>query len=252
MPGPGYVEGVRRFLIRYHDAGLAVTNLARGADDQGAGPAVAACGMEGSDVERTAGTGNWQRIGVLLHRISYGKIAFYLVGFFYQVKAMFFSGSSRSLFVNNLVFSLMMYGFAMAFEGLRDTQHVTEHERRSILKYPRMFRTTVLCGILGFVFAVVLGLYLLFRVKDQFQGVAIISFGFGGLTLMRTAYDRQVFVHGFQEARGALAQPRDRHALGGSTVPGDTAPVATPGEALPEVSGPPGNAGSRGCPPQAG
>lgn len=189
---------------------------------------------------------------MLLHRVSYGKIAFYILGLFYQIKAMFFSGSSRALFVENLVFALMMYGFAMAFEGLRDTHTVPENERRSMLKNPKVFRALVLGGIVGFVFAVFLGLYLLFWVKDQFQGVAIISFGFGGLTLMRMAYDRQVFVHDSQVARETVDLSRGLHSLELTAVSRGTVPNAAAQKDLPDVAIPPRVEGSQGPSPQAG
>lgn len=252
ISGVQYHAGGRWPFFGYDDAGIAVANVAPGADKQGAGSDGVEFEMERSDVKVTAGDGNWKRIGVLLHRVSYGKIAFYLLGFVYQVKAMFFSTSSRSLFVNNLVFSLMLYGFAMAFEGLRDNQDVTKDERERILKNIKLFRAVILCGITGFIFAVGLGLFLLFWGKDQFQGVAIISFGFGGLTLMRMTYDRHVFVHASQEARETLELSRGQRSLESNPASHVSVPVAAAGEDLPELSVPPRDAGSRGSPPQAG
>ena len=78
-----------------------------------------------------------QWLGRLLHRISYLKIAFYLLGMFFQVQAMFFS--REMIFLKNLNSMLLMYGIAMSFESLRDNDALSEGERHSYLTKSKLW-----------------------------------------------------------------------------------------------------------------
>jgi hypothetical protein len=130
---------------------------------------------------------HWERFGRILHRLSYLKLGFYLLGFYYQLQAMVFG--SRADFNHNLCSSLLIYGLAMLLEGLRDNELVSA--ARHAKPNPRFaLRQWVIIGaVVMFSFVVVQGLFFLYRIGDKFAGEAILTFGIGGLALLRLEYD---------------------------------------------------------------
>ncbi|HNR40193.1 MAG TPA: hypothetical protein PKN61_14250, partial [Acidobacteriota bacterium] len=139
---------------------------------------------EGNLMEKSAG---WNRLNRVFHGLSYLKFAFYLGGLYYQLKAMVFG--RREEFTTDLCFALLLYGFAMALEGLRDNNQIVDLRRKQLTRRVGLFQWVVAGSILLFSFAVLLGLVLLILLGDEFQGVAVASFGLGGLALMRQEYD---------------------------------------------------------------
>jgi len=135
-------------------------------------------------MEKSAG---WNRLNRVFHVLSHLKFAFYLGGLYYQLKAMIFG--RREEFTTDLCFALLLYGFAMALEGLRDNSQIVDLRRKQLTRRVSLFQWVVTGSILLFSFAVLLGLVLLIYLGDEFQGVAVASFGLGGLALMRQEYD---------------------------------------------------------------
>lgn len=129
----------------------------------------------------------WSHLNRLFHGLSHLKFAFYLGGFYYQLRAMVFG--PREAFVQDFCFALLLYGFAMGLEGLRDSDRAAVLRRKSMARRVRLFQWGIAWAIVMFSFAALLGLYMLFVARDEFQGVAIVSFGLGGLALTRQEYD---------------------------------------------------------------
>jgi hypothetical protein len=129
---------------------------------------------------------SWTRFGKVLHRASYLKIGFYLLGFYYQFMTYF--GPHRE-FVHNLCSSLFMFGLAMLMEGLRDNERNAEQRYGKPGARLDRHQQRIIAGSAGFAFAILLGLFMLFYARDQFQGEAILTFGIGGLAFFRLEYD---------------------------------------------------------------
>jgi len=128
----------------------------------------------------------WTRFGAMLHRMSYLKIGFYLLGFYYEFHVFF---GKRGNFVHNLCSMLFMFGLAMLVEGLRDNELVAEKKyKKQNAKLDRHQRIIAL-SVFGFSLVVLLGLFFLYYVGDKFQGEAILTFGIGGLAFFRLEYD---------------------------------------------------------------
>jgi len=130
----------------------------------------------------------WNRIGRIFHLVSYAKLGFYLAGTYYMVRG--FITYNPETFPENVSFTLLLYGFAMTLEGLRDNSVLPETTRLRFLKKPGHWATYLLVSIFAFAWVPLFGLFMLFYVKDEQQGVAIIAFGIGGLSLMRQEYER--------------------------------------------------------------
>ncbi len=135
-------------------------------------------------MEKSAG---WNRLNRVFHGLSHLKFAFYVGGVYYQLQAMVFG--RREEFTKDLCFALLLYGFAMALEGLRDNSRIVDLRRKQLTRRVSLFQWVITGSILLFSFAVLLGLVLLVVLGDEFQGVAVASFGLGGLALMRQEYD---------------------------------------------------------------
>ena len=131
---------------------------------------------------------SFDRIGRIFHLISLAKFAFYLTGTYYMVRT--FVTYHPDTFPENVSFTLLLYGFAMTLEGLRDNGAVPEKQRESYQKRAGAWATYLLISIFGFAWVPLFGLYMMFVIKDVQQGVAIIAFGIGGLSLMRQEYER--------------------------------------------------------------
>ena len=130
----------------------------------------------------------WKRIGRIFHLISLAKFAFYITGTYYMIRS--FVTYHPDTFPENVSFTLLLYGFAMTLEGLRDNGVVPEKQRESFRKRAGAWGTYLLVAIFGFAWVPLFGLYMMFYIKDVQQGVAIIAFGIGGLSLMRQEYER--------------------------------------------------------------
>ena len=113
---------------------------------------------EGNLMEKSAG---WKRLNRVFHGLSYLKFAFYLGGLYYQLKAMVFG--RREEFTTDLCFALLLYGFAMALEGLRDNNQIVDLRRKQLTRRVGLFQWVVAGSILLFSFAVLLALALLRR-----------------------------------------------------------------------------------------
>lgn len=131
---------------------------------------------------------SFDRIGRILHILSFAKFGFYLAGTGYMVRT--FTADDPAVFADRLSFTLLLYGFAMSLEGLRNNTAVPEKLRASYRKRARRWATYLLVSIFMFAWVPLFGLYMLFYIKDVQQGVAIIAFGIGGLCLMRQEYER--------------------------------------------------------------
>ena len=133
-------------------------------------------------------TKRWKRIRRLFHMLSFAEYGFYLAGAYYMVRA--FITYNPETFPDNVSFTLLLYGFAMSLGGLRDNSFLSEKTRMKLLKDPEKRATYLLVSIFAFAWVPLFGLFMLFVVKDEQQGVAIIAFGIGGLSLMRQEYER--------------------------------------------------------------
>jgi len=128
----------------------------------------------------------WVRLGEVLHYLSYLKLAFYGAGVYYQLQSMFFG--SREDFAHNLSSTMLMYGLAMLLEALRDNESVAR-KRGGAPRNVVLMKGVIVCAVPLFLFATLVGIYMLFRVGDRYLGESIIAFGVGGLALMRLEYD---------------------------------------------------------------
>jgi len=133
-----------------------------------------------------------QWLGRVLHRISYLKIAFYLLALFFQVQAMFFSREAD--FVKNLNSMLLMYGIAMSFESLRDNEVLTDGERRWYLTKPRAWVWVLALLFGGGLFAMGSGCLQFFLTQEYELGWGITTFGLGIIALGRQQYDQYMAV----------------------------------------------------------
>jgi len=130
---------------------------------------------------------NWKRLGRVLHRLSYLKFVFYLLGIYYQLQSMVFGAHGE--FLHNLCSSLFMYGLAMLLEGLRDNELVAR-KRNAKPNAKLEYRKWVITGaVLVFSFAVLEGLFCFYAIRERFVGEAIVTFGIGGLAFFRLEYD---------------------------------------------------------------
>jgi len=128
----------------------------------------------------------WKSLGVALHRLSWLKIAFYALGFYYQLATYL---GSRAQFTRNLCTSLFMFGLGMMFEALRDNQLAARrHDGKSGAQLSA-YQVTIAVAVIMFCGVVALGLFFLYFARDRFQGEAILAFGIGGLALFRLEYD---------------------------------------------------------------
>jgi hypothetical protein len=129
----------------------------------------------------------WERFGRILHRLSYLKLGFYLLGFCYQLQAMVFG--SRASFGHNLCSCLLIYGLAMLMEGLRDNELVSAARHRRPNPRFALRQWVIIGAVVMFSLVVVQGLFFLYRIGDKFVGEAILTFGIGGLALLRLESD---------------------------------------------------------------
>jgi magnesium-transporting ATPase (P-type) len=143
-----------------------------------------------------------------LHRISYLKIAFYLLGMFFQVQAMFFS--REMIFLKNLNSMLLMYGIAMSFESLRDNDALSEGERRSYLTKSKLWAWFLALLFAGGLFAMAVGCLQFFLTRDYELGWGITTFGLGMIALGRQQYDQFTAVL----SKAELAIPPDGDSPG--------------------------------------
>jgi hypothetical protein len=127
----------------------------------------------------------WEHLGKTLHRLSYLKVGFYLLGLYYQFHVFF---GSRADFVHNQCSSLLMYGLGMLLEALRDNELTAEHFVKKNTDLGRL-QWVVAIAAGAFLLAVLQGLVFLYYLHDKFQGEAIVTFGIGGLAVMRLQYD---------------------------------------------------------------
>lgn len=144
----------------------------------------------------------WERLGRVLHRLSYLKIGFYGLGFYYEFQTFF---GSRERFVHHLCSMLLMFGLAMLLEALRDNELVAEKRSGKSVASLGKHQSMVAVAVVAFVLVVLLGLFCLYYVGDKFQGEAILTFGIGGLALFRLEYDCLTRALSLREKRMAPA-----------------------------------------------
>lgn len=132
------------------------------------------------------------QFGHFLHKISHLKILFYALGLFFQAKTMLFS--KEPAFFDNLNFTLLMYGIAMAFQSLCDFELLPQKQRLYILTKINMFQLLIAFLFVGGLFSILLGCMLLvfFEVKDL--PWAMVTFGLGMVSIGRQQFDQMHFV----------------------------------------------------------
>jgi hypothetical protein len=144
----------------------------------------------------------------LLHRLSYLKIAFYLLGVFFQVQAMFFSQGAT--FPKRLNSMLLMYGIAMSFESLRDNDALSDGERRLYLTKPKLWAWILALMFVGGLLAMAVGCLQFLLTQNYELGWGITTFGLGMIALGRQQYDQLTTV--FSKTRPAA--PPDSNSPG--------------------------------------
>ncbi len=157
-------------------------------------------------------------LGAILHALSFLKLAFYLLGMFFQAKAMLVRGSGS--FADDMNAMLLMYGIAMSFEGLRDNTAVGENQRRSYVRHPKLWRGTILATLGGAIMAIGIGFLVLFLERDATLGSAIAVFGLGMMALARQQLDQFEYVLALPgQETGGGNQPPDPGAPGEAANP---------------------------------
>ncbi len=131
---------------------------------------------------------SWHALNKVLHGLSWLKLVFYAAGLYYQYRTM--THMRGRSFKEDLCFTLMMYGFSLAFEGLRDNTAVTPKAADFFRAHASWIRWAIFFLIVFCTLVCLLGLVALLVFKDTLQGVAIATFGLGMLTLLRLEYDR--------------------------------------------------------------
>ena len=130
----------------------------------------------------------WRRLGRLLHALGHLRVPFFALAIFYQFKAMFFS-TGDPLF-DNLNKSLLMYGIAMSFEGLRDNGAMSETARLQCLAHQKAWRWMIAAIFIGGLFSLAVGCSQFFLTDNRELGWAITTFGLGMIALGRQRYDQ--------------------------------------------------------------
>ncbi len=156
-----------------------------------------------------------QWLGSVLHRISYLKVAFYLLALFFQVQAMFFSQGAA--FTKNLNSMLLMYGIAMSFEGLRNNDALSQKERHWYLANPKILVWVLAMLFVGGLFAMAVGFLEFFLTQEYDLGWGITTFGLGMVALGRQQYDQFMAVLSKAEDDPS----RDDNSLGLTPSPRD-------------------------------
>jgi hypothetical protein len=166
----------------------------------------------------TRSESRWQRLGVILHRLSYLKVLFYLLGFYYLFMEYF---GSQKHFLHNVCSSLFMFGLAMLMEALRDNELAAKRKYAKKKANLETHQVIVTCAIVMFSFVVLQGLFFLYYLGEKFVGEAILTFGIGGLAFLRLEYDCLSFALSARENREVQKSP----------------PAADRPEILPETAG---------------
>lgn len=142
------------------------------------------------------------RLGRLLHGVSHVKYPFLAFGIYFQARAMFFT--SGPALVDALSTTLLLYGIAMSFEGLRDNNAISEKHRRALLDRPSLFQFTIGLLFFGGLFAIGVGCSQFFLSRNRDLAWAITTFGLGMVALGRQQYDQYLSAH---EASALLSPP---------------------------------------------
>jgi hypothetical protein len=152
-------------------------------------PSPGQAGLAGPTVIPTRGVqAPWPRLGRLLHALSHVKFLFWALGAFFQFKTMFLSTGRP--FLDNLNRTLLMYGIAMALEGLRDNERMSEKGRRECLTHQAMWRWMIAGIFTGGLFSMAVGCAQFFLTDNRELGWAITTFGLGMVALGRQRYDQ--------------------------------------------------------------
>lgn len=130
------------------------------------------------------------RLGRLLHAVSRVKVLFWALGIYFQARAMFFTDGRAML--DALSTTLLLYGIAMSFEGLRDEGTISEKHRRALLERPLLFQVTIGLVFVGGLFAIGVGCSQFFLGPNRDLAWAITTFGLGMMALGRQQYDQYV------------------------------------------------------------
>lgn len=134
----------------------------------------------------------WLRLGRLLHTLGHLRIPFFALAVFFQFKTMFFSTGKP--FLDNLNITLLMYGIAMSFEGLRDNGAISEKARREWLAHQKAWRWMIAAVFLGGLFSMAVGCSQFFLTDNRELGWGITTFGLGMIALGRQRYDQYTSV----------------------------------------------------------
>jgi len=150
-----------------------------------------------------------QWLGRVLHRISYLKIAFYLLALFFQVQTMLFS--SGTAFLKNFNSMLLIYGIAMSFESLRDNDVLSERERRWFLSKSKLWVWVLALLFSGGLIAMAIGCLQFFLTQEYDLGWGITTFGLGIIALGRQQYDQFMAILS-KDKDDASPSPREEQA----------------------------------------
>lgn len=142
------------------------------------------------------------RLGRLLHTVSHVKFPFWVLGIYFQAQAMFFTKGPA--LVDALSTTLLLYGIAMSFEGLRDNNAISEKHRRALLDRPSLFQFTTASVFVGGLFSIGVGCSQFFLSTNRDLAWAITTFGLGMVALGRQQYDQYLSAH---EAAALLSPP---------------------------------------------
>ena len=137
---------------------------------------------------------NLHGLSLLLHGLSHLNVLFMMAALYFQVRSFLFlregTAAGREQFVTFMVLSFTMWGFFMSLLSLSDNDRLKPAEIRKFRDKQRFFRRLVMFMIVAFLLTVLQGLYFLLVLHNPLQGVAIVSFGMGGLGLGRQMHDR--------------------------------------------------------------
>ncbi|HDS03647.1 MAG TPA: hypothetical protein ENN72_08080 [Firmicutes bacterium] len=128
------------------------------------------------------------------HRLACLGYPFFVLGLYSMGRFFFFSADDAK--IGWLSTALLSMGIFMSFISMSDAGSVTKKEGLKIIKKQARLHTQVIGSLIGFILTTFFGLFVLFIIRDFSLGVAIATFGIGGIALQKFHLDRYLAVLG--------------------------------------------------------
>lgn len=125
-------------------------------------------------------------VNKIFHYVSYFRIVLIIWGCCYAYPEIFFPTANMA---ENIRTGLLLCGLGMSFDTMKDDTK-TRKQAKDFYKNEKLIKNMLIFWSTMFLLVILLSFVFIFAIKEINLGYGILAFGVGGVSLMKTEYNR--------------------------------------------------------------